>query len=406
MRLSRSVPAILLVVAASACGGGDGGGDTPGVDLENRVLRIGLINDLSGPASAIGRPIQTGYEILYRRINAGGSGLLPEGWTVEWVTRDHGYNPQQSVQAYNEISDDVLFLGLSFGTPTTLPLHPMMSRDHMVAVPASLSSRTGRNEYTPVITPTYRTEGMRAVDWAVERTGTGVRLGIVYQQDDYGLDAVEGFELEAGFHGAEIVASQPITPGQADFTAVVTALQSAGAQYVMLAILPGATGPLLGTAAQLGFEPTWMGDSPAWLDAFFDPAVVPPAIFANYYMVGSLRYWGEDVPGMADFLHAFETFGEGAARDSYVLAGYLYASAGIEAAKRAIEAGNVTRDGLLQALHTIRGWNPDDVYIPIDLSTVPYDASRMVRVAKPVMAERTWEVVSDYAPPLSDRMGS
>ena len=43
-----------------------------------------------------GRQIQTGYEILYRRVNAGGSGLLPDGWTVEWVTRDHGYNPQKA----------------------------------------------------------------------------------------------------------------------------------------------------------------------------------------------------------------------------------------------------------------------------------------------------------------------
>ncbi len=405
MKRFESLPAILCILAASACAGGEGGGDSPGVDLENHVIRIGLLIDLSGPASAIGRPIQTGYEILYRRINAGGSGLLPEGWTVEWVTRDHGYNPQQSVQSYNEISEDVLFLGLSFGTPTTLPLQPMMSRDHMLAIPASLSSRTGRNEYTPVITPTYRTEGMRAVDWAVERSGGDVKLGIVYQQDDYGMDAVEGFELEAEFHGVEIVASQPIAPGQADFTAVVSALESAGAEYVMLTILPGATGPLLGTAAQLGYAPIWMGSSPTWLDAFFDPDVVPPAIFANYYNVGSLIHWGEDVPGMADFLDAFEAHGQGATRDGYILSGYLYASAGIEAARRAIEAGNLTRDGLLEALHTIRDWDANGMYIPIDLSTVPYDASRMVRVTKPIMAEWTWETISDFAPPESDGAG-
>lgn len=402
MKRFRSLPALLCILAAAACGGSEGGGDAPGVDLENHVIRIGLLNDLSGPASAIGRPIQTGYEVLYRRINAGGSGLLPEGWTVQWVTRDHGYNPQQSVQAYNEISGDVLFLGLSFGTPTTLPLQPMMSRDHMLAIPASLSSRTGRNEYTPVITPTYRTEGMRAVDWAVEQSGADVRLGIVYQQDDYGLDAVEGFELEAEFHGVEIVASQPIAPGQADFTAVVSALESAGAQYVMVAILPGATGPLLGTAAQLGYAPVWMGTSPAWLDAFFDPDVVPPAIFANYHMVGSPPFWGEDRPGMAAFLQAFESYGEGAAPDSYVLYGYLYASAGVEAVRRAIESGNLTRAGLLEALHTIRDWDGNGISIPIDLSSVPYDASRMVRVMKPMMAEHTWEIVSDYAPPESD----
>jgi ABC-type branched-subunit amino acid transport system substrate-binding protein len=398
-------PALLLVslLLVSSCAGGESeGGGTPGIDLENQVVRVGIINDLSGPAASIGRPLQTGLEILYREINAGGSGLLPEGWTVEWETRDHGYNPQQSVQMYNEISEDVLYLALSMGSSMTLPLHPMLARDHVMAIPASLSSRTAQNEHTPVITPTYRTEAMRAVDWAVEQRGPGVKLGIVYQQDDYGADALEGFEVEAEFQGVEIVSAQAVAPGQADYTAIVTALQSAGAEYVMVGILPSGTGPLLGTAAQLGYEPVWMGNSPAWVDAFFDPEVIPAEVFASYHTVGSPRYWGEDVPGMARFLEAYENYGEGAPQDSYIMSGYLFGSVGIEAVRRAIEAGDPTREGLLEALHTITDWDANGIYIPIDLSTVPYDASRMVRVTRPVMDQRTWEVASDYAPPQSD----
>lgn len=403
MRPSRSFAPFLLFASLTwGCGGGETPSAVPGVDLENRVVRVGIINDLSGPAATIGREIQTGLETLYNQINAGGSGLLPEGWTVEWVTRDHGYNPQQSVQMYNEISEDVFYLGLSMGSSMTLPLQPMLTRDQMLAIPASLSSRTAQNEYTPVVTPTYRTEAMRAVDWAVEQSGTGVKLGIVYQQDDYGEDALEGFELEADFHGAEIVSSQPISPGQADFTAIVSALRSAGAEYVMLTILPSATGPLLGTAAQLGYTPVWLGNSPAWLDAFFDPEVVPPGVFANYYDVSAIRAWGEDVPGMAPFLRAVEAYGGGAERDRYILTGYVFGAVGIEAVRRAIEAGDISRAGLMEALHSIRGWDGNGLFIPIDLSTVPYDASRMVRVRRPVMDRGTWEVVADYATPQSD----
>jgi len=407
MRPSRScllLSCLVPLLAAGSCGGGGGGeAEVPGVDFENKLVRIGIINDLSGPAASIGRPMQIGFETLYKQVNAGGSGLLPEGWTVQWVTRDHGYNPQQSVQMYNELSEDVLFLGMSFGTATTLPLHPMLARDRMLAVPASLSSRTGRNEYTPPPTATYRTEAMRAVDWAVERTGSSVKLGIVYEQDDYGEDAVEGLEVEAEFHGVEIVSEQAIAPGQADFTAVVSALQSAGAEYVMLPILPSATGPLLGTAAQLGYRPVWMGSGPSWLDAFFDPAVVPPAVFESYYLVSSPPFWGENVTGMPRFLEAYQAYGASEMEpDSYIMMGYLFASLGIETARRAIEAGNVTRDGLIAALHTIDGWDVNGLYPPISLTSVPYDATRQVRVARPVMAERTWEVVSGYTAPQSD----
>ncbi len=406
MGSSRSIvvrAALSFLVGVAACGGEGGSGELRGVDLENKVLRIGVLNDLSGPAAAIGRPVHAGYEILYQQINAGGSGLLPDGWTVEWITRDHGYNPQQSVQMYNEIYDDVLFLGMSFGTPTTLPLHPMLSRDRMLAFPVSLSSRTGRNEFTPPVTPTYRTEAMRAVDWAVEQAGSSVKLGIAYQQDDFGQDALEGLEVEAAFHGVEIVSKQAIAPGQADFTAVVSALQAAGAEYVMLGSLPGATGPLLGTAAQLGYAPVWMGNTPAWLDRFFDPAVIPPTVFANFYYVTSMPYWGEDRPGMRAFLDAYERFGAAQMKpDSYILFGYMVAASGIEVFRRALESGDVSPDGLMTALHGVRDWDLNGLSQPISLASVPYDAGRLTRVLRPVMAERTWQVTSDYAVPKSD----
>ena len=120
-----------------------------GIDTEKKVLTIGALNDESGPAAAIGKPFALGKRILADTINAGGSGLLPDGWTVKLVEKDHGYNPQKSVQAYNEIKDQVLFIGSSFGTPNTLPLRAMLERDNMVAFPASLSSQMAQHKFTP-----------------------------------------------------------------------------------------------------------------------------------------------------------------------------------------------------------------------------------------------------------------
>jgi ABC-type branched-subunit amino acid transport system substrate-binding protein len=99
---------LVVVLGLSACGQGEAPADraapsTPGVDLQNKVLRIGALNDESGPVAVIGRPYAFGKRILAAEINAGGSGLLPEGWKVELIERDHGYNPQRSVQTYNEI---------------------------------------------------------------------------------------------------------------------------------------------------------------------------------------------------------------------------------------------------------------------------------------------------------------
>ncbi len=106
-----------------------------GVDVEKKVIKIGALNDESGPAAAIGKPFAIGKRLVAKVAGE----MLPKGWSVELVERDHGYNPQKSVQAYNELKDEVLFIATSFGTPNTLPLRPMLARDKMMAFPASLT---------------------------------------------------------------------------------------------------------------------------------------------------------------------------------------------------------------------------------------------------------------------------
>ena len=216
-----------------------------GVDMENKVLRIAALNDESGPAASIGKPYAVGKRILAELVNAGDSGILPEGWTIELVERDHAYNPQQSVQQYNAVKNDVLVLAHSFGTPNTLPLRDMLERDEVVAYPASLSSEMAQHAWTPPIGPSYKVEAMRAMDWVVEQAGgaENVKAAIVYQQDDYGADGRAGWTEAAQHHGVEVVSEQAVSAGQQDVTAVVTALKDAGATHVLLTILPSATAP-------------------------------------------------------------------------------------------------------------------------------------------------------------------
>ncbi|MEO0604999.1 MAG: ABC transporter substrate-binding protein, partial [Myxococcota bacterium] len=170
-----------------------------GVDVAAKVITVGALNDESGPAAAIGKPYALGKRLLAARVNAGGSGLLPDGWTIQLVERDHGYNPQQSVQAYDEIKEQVLFVGTSFGTPNTLPLRPKLEVDSVLAFPASLSSAMAEHPNTPPLGASYTDEARRAMDFMVSQaeSADAVKAGIVYQKDDYGKDGLAGFETAA-----------------------------------------------------------------------------------------------------------------------------------------------------------------------------------------------------------------
>lgn len=376
----------------------------PGVDVDEKIIHIGTLDDQTGPAAAIGGPFAAGKQILAARINAGGTGLLPDGWTVQLHQRDHGYNPQKAVQAYNEIKGHVLFIGTSFGTPATLPLRPMLERDKIVAFPASLSSKMAEHEYTSPIGPSYKMEAMRAMDWVVQQAGgpDAIKAAIVYQQDDYGADGYDGWMIAAKHHHVEVVSQTAITPGQKDFAAVITGLKDDGATHVLLTTLPSATGPILGTAAQLEYAPTWVGNTPSWVDRFFDPKVIPPAVFASFYWMNGLPYWGEDVPGMQDFLAAYEKYGKGLTPpDFYALVSYIQGLVQIEAVNRAIAAGTINREGYLKQLKTLKGYTAGGMVQPLDLSKFPYEAGINTRVLKPDMEKKSWVVVARYAPPAA-----
>jgi ABC-type branched-subunit amino acid transport system substrate-binding protein len=374
----------------------------PGVDLEKKRVRIGALNDESGPAAAIGKPYAVGKRMLVRAVESGELKLLPDGWTIELVEKDHAYNPQQSVQHYNAIKDDVLFIAHSFGTPNTLPLRPMLERDNVVAFPASLSSDMATHRQTPPLGPSYRVEAMRAMDWVVEQAGDpkAIKAAVVHQQDDYGKDGLAGWTEAARHHGVEIVDQQAVAPGQKDFAAVVTSLKEKGATHVLLTTLASGTGPVLGTAAQLGYAPIWIGNTPSWVDRFFAPEVLPPPVLARFHWVTGLTYWGEDVPAMKDFVAVYEKHGKELSEPNfYILASYTQGLVALEALRRAIEAGEVHRDGYMKALGSIDSFDGGGIFQPVRMSQFPYETSTRTRILKPRLADRSWEEVAPFAEP-------
>lgn len=380
-----------------------------GVDLATKTIRIGVLNDESGPAAAIGKPYALGKRILAAQVNAGGSGILPDGWKIELIEKDHGYDPGKSQQAYAGIKDDILFIATSFGTPPTLPLQPFLEKDGVVAFPASLSSDMAANTFTPPVGASYRFESERAVDWVASSAAdkSAVKMAILHDQSDYGKDGLAGFKAGMAKHGMAIAAERAIKPGQKDFTAEVTALKEAGATHVLLTILPSSTGPVLGTAAAMQFGPQWIGNTPSWVDVFFAHPKLPAPVFANFHWVSGLPYWGEKVGGMDAFLKAFETHGKAldARPDFYVLVSYVQGLAALEAAKRAIEAKDLTRAGYLKALRTIKGWTAGGLFQGIDLSATPYLTSVKTRILKPDFENKTWTEVAPYAAPSEAAKG-
>lgn len=373
-----------------------------GVDFEKRIVRIGALNAETGPAAVLGKPWAIGKRVLAAEVNSGKSSLLPQGWKVELVERDHGYNPSKSQQGLAALKDQVLFFATSFGTPPTMPLRPFLKKENIIAFPASLSSQMAEFEHTPPIGSPYSFEARRAMDFAAQNAGGAdkVKAGIIYDQTDYGKDGLAGFKEGVKNNGITVVAQRAIKPGQKDFTAEIGALKAAGATHIMLTVLPSATGPILGTAAKMQYMPVWLANTPAWVDAFFAHPKLPPVVFKNFYWMSGLPFWGENVPGMSTFLAAYNEFGKTLYKpDFYLLTSYIQGRVAIEALNRAIKAKDLSRTGYMTALRSIDRFDLGGMIKPISLKAFPYVTATQTRVLHPDFEKNTWQIVAPYANP-------
>ena len=116
----RRIAVLLLVLVVAlggaACSQSGGSGTEPGsvqtadgelaydlcVDPENRVIRLGLLADLSGSFSVESRKVVDAQLVYWEWLNDRGG---VRGWRVEPVVRDSGYIVERHLKHYGELAD-------------------------------------------------------------------------------------------------------------------------------------------------------------------------------------------------------------------------------------------------------------------------------------------------------------
>jgi ABC-type branched-subunit amino acid transport system substrate-binding protein len=358
-----------LLAVLAACGSGGSGNNTtspgggtvktgPGVDTTAKTIALGVLTPLSGPVAVIGKPLTNGQKAYFDSINAGG-GI--DGYKVNLVQRDDQYNPQQHVQFFNEIADQVALIAQSLGSPTTLAIQQGADAKGIVIGAATQSSSWVTDKVMAVIGTPYAIDDANGVDYIVNQLGKkSAKIGIIYQNDEYGQDGIRGYDAAKTAYNFTDVGRAPYGATDADFSAQVLAMKNAGAEYVFLVTTPSPTGKIVGTAAALNYHPTWVLQGPAWSEYLMTKTgtiedtthtpVYPAFAAGTTWVLGYEAQWGDNnVPGMAKFLSDTQTYGSGQIPDYYYMYGYALAKVEAAILKKAIESGDLSRQGILNA---------------------------------------------------------
>lgn len=348
------VSAIAVTITLASCGGAGGAAAarTPGVSGDTIV--IGALTPLSDAVAVIGKPMLAGLTAYFDRLNAEQGGVAGK-YKVKVLAEDITYaNPSSGAQKYQKIKDQVAMFGMVVGTDQVKGLLPLLAEDSIMAVPTTFDADWVRSAHLLPWGMPYQLQAINGVGYALTDGGfAGKTVCTMTLATGYGQAIVEGVEYLAKTLGMQIAVKATYKQDDQDFVAPVTQLKNAGCGVVMFAGLPSLTGKVLGTAAQLGFAPRWIGSSPSWHQALAKSPI-------KDYLVKNL-WISWDGPSMNDttmsgvrkLLAAQAKYSPGQGPDLYYYAGFIAGYTAHALLESAIASKNLTRTGFFAASSAI-----------------------------------------------------
>ncbi|MEU8137318.1 ABC transporter substrate-binding protein [Streptodolium elevatio] len=383
---------------ASSTGGSkdlpDGVLTGPGVT--DTTVTIGELTDLTGVYATLGKSLTQAQQLYFDEVNAAG-GIC--GREIRLLVRDHGYDVAKGVAAYDEISPQIIGISQLLGSPVVTAVLPSLDRDAVLAIPAAWPSTMLKQRYVQVVGATYDIEMINGVGFLLRerKVVAGDRVGHVYFEGEYGENALAGARFAAQQAGLTLVEHR-IKATDADMAAQVAALKSQGVKAVLMSAGPKQSASLAGVAAAAGFNVPIVSSNPG-----FSPQLLTTpakaALEKNFFLVNSVQAPSSQVSGIQNLVQAYAAKFPGSPIDNGVAFGYVTARVFGEALRKACEAKDLTRQGVVAALHGMNAFDSDGVMAPLDFSNVGDTNTRESYIQRPnAQAQGGLETIDGPAP--------
>jgi len=322
------------------------------VGVSSTSITLGMTLPMTGTASPGYNKIPGAMKAYFDYLNANGG---VNGRSINLKVEDDQYVPTQAVAKTNKLilQDKVMALLAPLGTANNkavaASVNPARRGVPVLFVNTGFSGFADTKKYptTYAILPSYVMEAKIMAEY-IKDNFADKTLGLVYQDDDFGSDALKGFTQA----GITFAAKVPYASGSQSATTAagwVSKLSAAKCDVVILFGVSSATAAGLGTAAALKYAPQWILGSVGGDATTIKAAGVPAGVLYN--AVGTS--FAPATTDMTDeyvklFSDIYAKAVPGSAFDNNVLIGMNTAFVAAQALKAA--GANPTRASLLAAI--------------------------------------------------------
>lgn len=369
--------ALLLVVLGLGFGFGSGPAQAQWPGVTAAEIKIGNTNPYSGPASAYGT-IGKAIAAYLRKVNEEGG---VHGRRITFLTYDDAYSPPRTVEMVRRLveQDQVAFVFQTLGTPTNSAIHRYLNQmkvPHLFVATGATKWGDPKNfPWTMGWQPTYQTEGKIYAQYVLKHVREP-RIGILYQNDDYGKDYLKGFKDGLGEAGRKLIALEQtyeVTDPTVD--SQIVNLKNSGANVFFNITIPKFAVQAIRKAHDIGWKPLHLlNNVSASVDVVLRPAGVEASrglITALYLKDPTDPQWRDD-PGMREWLAFMQKYyPEGNTKDAFNVYAYTVAQTLIQVLKQAGQ--DLSRENIMRQAANLR-----DLALPlllpgIKINTGPTD---------------------------------
>src|SRR6202046_1859713 len=223
---------------------------------------IPVAGPMTGPVASIGEQIKRGAENAAAAINDSGG---VNGRKIKIAIEDDACDPKQAVAIANRIvGQQIKYIDGHACSGSSIPAADVYADNSLLMMsPASSNPVLTEKGHSTVMRlyPRDDKQGEFIAPWIAEKY-KGKKIAILHDKSAYGkgLAQVVKDKLNAG--GVTEVLFEGINPGEKDYTAVITKLKNAGAEFVYFGGYHTEAGLMLRQAADQSYKLNLMtGDS-------------------------------------------------------------------------------------------------------------------------------------------------
>jgi branched-chain amino acid transport system substrate-binding protein len=244
------------------------------VGATDSEIRIGHTNPYSGPASSYSS-IGKLHQAYFKMVNETG-GI--NGRKVTFITYDDGYSPPKTVEMIRKLveEDQVLACFNMTGTPCNSAIHKYMNTKKVpqlyVATGASKWGNPKEFPWTMGYQPDYHTEGIIYAKHILANV-RDARIGVLYQNDDYGKDYFNGMKDGLGKEAGRLVKVVTYEATDPTVDSQIIELKNSGANVFYNVSISKFAAQAMRKAADLGWKPVqYMNNVAASVGTTMKPA--------------------------------------------------------------------------------------------------------------------------------------